>query len=146
MRLETLPLLLGVLTGLVGLGLLLDAWAPDELVRAPERRKQLRVPRDRIGEALLGLGVLAMAAAFMGRDTWRYSVVAVIAGAVLVAWGVKRNAAYLRGAFARSDVPTTPQNGQAGTGTREAGIGSPGRRERGAGPRSARREAGRTVG
>lgn len=104
MRLETLPLLLGVLLGLVGIALVLDAWTPDAIV-APERRRRMRNPRDRFGEALVGLGVIAMAAAFVGRDTWRYSVVAVIVGAVLLLWGVRRSAGYLRGAFTRSDVP-----------------------------------------
>jgi hypothetical protein len=56
-----------------------------------------------LGEALVGLGVLAMAAAFIGRDTWRYSIVTVIAGAMLLIWGTKRNGAYLRGVFSRSD-------------------------------------------
>ncbi len=104
MRLETLPVVLGVLLGLVGLALVVDAWSPDEIVVPKERRRRFRRPRDRFGEALLGLGVIAMAATFMGRDTWRYSVVSVIAGAVLLVWGVKRNASYLRGVFTRADV------------------------------------------
>lgn len=105
MRLETVPLILGVLLGLIGLALVLDAWVPDNLIVPEERRTRPRFARDRFGEALVGLGVLAMAAAFVGRDTWRYSIVAVIAGSVLLLWGVKRNGGYLRGAFARSDRP-----------------------------------------
>jgi hypothetical protein len=46
-----------------------------------------------------------MAAAFIGRDTWRYSILTVIAGAVLLLWGIKRNSAYLRDAFVRGDRP-----------------------------------------
>lgn len=105
MRLETFPLVLGVLIGLVGLGLLFDAWLDDEVLVRSERRKRPRRNRDRVGEALVGLGVIAMAAAFIGRDTWRYSTVAVIAGAVLLLWGTKRNGGYLREALGRSERP-----------------------------------------
>lgn len=104
MRLETIPLILGILFGLVGAGLILDAWL-DEAIVKNERRKRPRRERDRFGEALVGLGVLAMAAAFLGRDAWRYSTVAVIAGAVLLLWGAKRNSAYLRGAMSRQEQP-----------------------------------------
>jgi hypothetical protein len=100
---EMIPLVLGALLGLVGIGLVFDAWAPDEIIVPQERRKRPRFNRDRWGEALVGLGVLSMAAAFMGRDTWRYSILTVIAGSVLLLWGVKRNAGYLKGVFTRAD-------------------------------------------
>lgn len=109
MRLETFPLLVGALIGLLGIGLIFDAWAPDNIVVAKERRRRPRRDRDRFGEALVGLGVLAMAAAFIGRDTWRYSILTVIVGAVLLLWGAKRNIGYLRDAFARGDVPKIVQ-------------------------------------
>jgi hypothetical protein len=105
MRLETIPLVIGALIGLIGIGLIIDAWAPDDLIVSPERRQRPRRERDRFGEALVGLGVMAMAAAFIGRDTWRYSIVTVIAGSVLLLWGAKRNAQYLRATFARGDRP-----------------------------------------
>ena len=70
MRLETLPLILGVILGVIGLALLLDAWAPDNIVISEERRHRPRRDRDRLGEALVGLGALAMAATFIGRDTF----------------------------------------------------------------------------
>lgn len=101
MRIEALPIILGVVLGIVGLGLLFDAWAEDRRPSSIERRRLPREGRDRKGEALLGLGVLAMAAAFIGRDTWRYSIVTVIAGSVLMLWGIKRNGAYLRGVLGR---------------------------------------------
>lgn len=103
MRLETIPLILGVLIGLVGFGLILDAWLKDDILVRPERRRRPRRERDRLGEALVGLGVLAMAAAFLGRDSWRYSTIAVIVGAVLLLWGAKRSAAYMRGALSRQE-------------------------------------------
>ena len=71
MRLETFPLILGVLIGLIGLALLFDAWAPDAMFVSEERRHRPRRDRDRWGEALVGLGMIALAAAFVGRDTWR---------------------------------------------------------------------------
>ena len=71
MRLETIPLILGGLIGLIGLGLLFDAWLKDDIFASTERRKRPRRERNRFGEALVGLGVLAMAAAFIGRDTWK---------------------------------------------------------------------------
>ena len=104
MRLETIPLILGILFGLLGLGLILDAWL-DEVIVKNERRKRPRRGRDRLGEALVGLGVLAMAAAFLGRDAWRYSTIAVIAGAILLVWGAKRNSGYLKGSMSRRDKP-----------------------------------------
>ena len=101
--LEILPLIFGGVFGLIGLGLVFDAWAADQHLLEPERRSRPRRERDRFGEALVGLGVLAMAAAFMGRDAWRYSILTVIIGSVLMLWGVKRNAFYIRGVFARAD-------------------------------------------
>jgi hypothetical protein len=113
MRLETIPLILGVLIGLVGFGLILDAWLKDDIIVRKERRRRPRRERDRLGEALVGLGVLAMAAAFMGRDGWRYSTIAVIVGSVLLLWGAKRSASYMRGALSRQE-----QNREFAPGTR----------------------------
>jgi len=95
MRIEIVPLIVGALLGLIGLGLILDAWTPDEVIVKRERRRRKRIERNRGGEAAIGFGVLCMAAAFIGRDTWRYSVIAVIAGAVVMLYGVIRNARYL---------------------------------------------------
>jgi len=95
MRIEIVPLIAAVLVGLIGLGLLFDAWTPDEIIVKHERRRQRRLERNRGGEAAIGLGVLCMAAAFAGRDTWRYSVIAVIAGTVLLLLGAIMNYHYL---------------------------------------------------
>lgn len=108
MRLETLPIILGALIGLIGCALVFDAWAPDDIIVPAERRRRQRGARNRFGEALVGLGVIAMAAAFIGRDTWRYSTVTVIAGSVLMLWGIQRNAGYLKGLFVRSDRKQEP--------------------------------------
>ena len=108
MRIEHVPLILGVILGLIGFGLLLDAWLKDEIIVPKERRRRPRRERNRFGEALVGLGVLAMAAAFMGRDAWRYSTIVVIVGSVLLLWGMKRNLPYLRGSFSRDAAVKPP--------------------------------------
>ena len=95
MRIELVPLIIGVLVGLVGLGLVFDAWTPDEIIVRKERRRRPRIERSRGGESAIGIGVLCMGAAFLGRDTWRYSVVAVIAGTLLLFVGVIKNRRYL---------------------------------------------------
>ena len=94
-RIETLPLILGVLIALLGIGIIVDAWTPDEANTSPERRRRPRVERHRNGEALIGLGVLALAAAFIGRDSWRYSVLVVIIGAVFLLVGAILNRRYI---------------------------------------------------
>jgi hypothetical protein len=95
MRVELVPLIIGVFVGLVGLGLVFDAWTPDEIIVRKERRRRPRIERSRGGESAIGFGVLCMGAAFLGRDTWRYSVVAVIAGTLLLLVGVIKNRHYL---------------------------------------------------
>jgi hypothetical protein len=95
MRLEWLPIIIGVLVGLLGLGLVFDAWTPDEIIVKSERRRRPRAERSRSGEAWIGLGVIAMAAAFIGRDTWSYSVIAVIAGTAMLLLGAIMSRRYL---------------------------------------------------
>src|SRR3954468_18022438 len=93
--LELIPLIIGAIVGLIGLGLVFDAWTPDEIIVKQERRRKPRIERSRKGEAMIGLGVICMGAAFIGRDTWVYSVLAVIVGAVLVLFGAIANRHYL---------------------------------------------------
>jgi hypothetical protein len=95
MRVELIPIVAGVLVGLFGLGLLFDAWTPDEIIIRHERRRTPRVARDRNGEACVGLGVLGLAAAFLGGDSWPYTVVAVVAGSLALIYGVWRSRWYL---------------------------------------------------
>jgi len=113
MRVEyILPLIVGVLTGLLGLGLLVDAWTPDDIIVRRDRRRRPRLERDRVGEAAIGLGIVGMAGAFLGRDTWRFSVVSVIAGSVLMLFGVFRNRRYLGQAISnRGALRRRPRSG-----------------------------------
>jgi hypothetical protein len=114
MTIELIPIVLAVLVGLMGCALLFDAWTPDDTVVKAERRRAPRIERSRRGEALVGLGVLCMAAAFAGRDTWSYSVIAAIAGMLLLILGGWANRAFLgeaivhRGSVRRRPKPDTP--------------------------------------
>src|SRR5262245_24324345 len=95
MPIEVIPLIAAALVGLIGLGLVFDAWTPDEIIVKNERRRRQRIERSRGGEALIGFGVLCMAAGFGGRDTGRCSVVAVIAGTAFLLLGAFANRRYL---------------------------------------------------
>jgi hypothetical protein len=92
MRIELIPLILAGLVALVGLGLLADAWLPEDYYVTHERRRRRRTERHRGGEALVGGGVLALA----GRDSWRYGTVAILAGVFLLTVGAGLNWRYLR--------------------------------------------------
>ena len=96
MRVETIPLIIGSLVALLGLGVIADAWLPEKVLYQSERRRRARAERDLGGETAIGLGVLCMAAALFGRDTWRYSTVAVMVGSFLLFLGAWLNRAYLR--------------------------------------------------
>jgi uncharacterized membrane protein len=98
-RAETIPLIFGVIVGLMGVGLVLDAQLPDYTVVKRERRRRKRIERSRGGEMLLGLAMLAFAAALIGRDTWRYRIVAVMIGVVCLILGTIANRAFLRDAI-----------------------------------------------
>src|SRR5438067_2918043 len=83
---------------MLGVGIMFDAWTPD-VGASQERRRRPRIERHRNGEAMLGLGVLGLAAAFIGRDNWRYSVLVVIIGAVFLVIGTVLNAHFVRELF-----------------------------------------------
>jgi hypothetical protein len=101
MRLELVPFILGGILGLIGLGLVFDAWTPDHVVVRRERRRSPRTERSRGGEAAIGFGILCMAAAFIGRDSWKYSIVAVIAGSVLLVLGAIASRRFLGASISR---------------------------------------------
>ena len=97
MKIETIPLIVGAVVGLLGLLLLFDAWTPDETVVPRARRRAARSERSRGGENAIGFGVLCLAAAILGRDTWRYTIVSAIAGTVRVLLGGVMSRRYIRG-------------------------------------------------
>lgn len=114
MRLEYLPVILGILVLLAAGGLVYDVFAPEGMPRFRERRRKERAERHRYGQALIGAGMVAMAAALIGRDTWRFGTVAVLIGVVLLVAGGILNRAYLqeillnRGAARRREPEDQP--------------------------------------
>ena len=96
MKLEQLPILLGILVALGGLSILLDAWQAGGVAPLRERRRRARAVPHKAGQSLVALGTLCMAAALMGRDTWRWGTISVLAGVLLLLLGAFMNRAYLR--------------------------------------------------
>ena len=96
MKLEQFPLLLGVLVGLVGLTILLDAWQAGGVAPFRERRRRARAVPNKAGQTFIALGTFCMAAALLGRDTWRWGTISVLAGTVLLVMGAIMNRAYLK--------------------------------------------------
>lgn len=91
-QLEQLPLILAVVVGLAGSALVVDAFLVDQSdAPATERRRRVRAERHRVGEALVGLGVLAAAAGLAGRDSWAYGTLTMMGGAVLLVIGAGLN-------------------------------------------------------
>ncbi|HEX9384047.1 MAG TPA: hypothetical protein VF908_11645 [Gemmatimonadaceae bacterium] len=96
MKLEQLPILLGILVALGGLSILLDAWQAGGVAPLRERRRRARAVPHKAGQSLVALGTLCMAAALIGRDTWRWGTISVLAGILLLLIGAFMNRAYLR--------------------------------------------------
>jgi hypothetical protein len=96
MRLEQLPILLGVLVALIGLTILLDAWQTGGVAPLRERRRRTRAVPHKAGQTLVAIGTLCMAAALMGRDTWRWATISVLAGSALLVIGAIMNRQYLK--------------------------------------------------
>jgi hypothetical protein len=94
-RLEHIPIIVGVLVALFGVGLLYDAIASDYSLVARERRRRPRAERNRLGEGAVAIGTLCMAAALIGRDVWRYGTLTVFVGAALLVLGTILNWRYL---------------------------------------------------
>jgi hypothetical protein len=111
-RIELIPLIVGGLLGLIGLGLLADAWIPEDVAPFRERRRRPRTERSLGGEAMIGLGVLCLAAAIVSRDTWDYVNVAIIAGGVLLLIGVWMNRRYLRDRFVNRGALRRDEDGR----------------------------------
>jgi len=96
MRLEQLPILLGVLVALIGLTILLDAWQAGGVAPLRERRRRTRAVPHKAGQSLVAMGTLCMAAALIGRDTWRWATISVLAGSALLIIGAFMNRQYLK--------------------------------------------------
>ncbi len=132
MRLEQVPLFIGVIVAILGLGLVLDAQLPEGFSHSRERRRRERTERNRPGETLVGLGIMAMAAALIGRDEWRFGTLAVLAGVFFLGLGAWLNREYLRelflfrGASRRGEKRSAPRaSAPAGKGVTDSGTARP---------------------
>jgi hypothetical protein len=109
MTLEQVPILVGVLVALIGLTILLDAWQTGGVAPLRERRRRTRATPHKAGQTLVAFGTFCMAAALIGRDTWRWGTICVLAGTTLLIIGAIMNRKYLkevllfRGAARRGD-------------------------------------------
>ena len=109
MTLEQIPIILGILVALIGAALIYDAMTSSGPRPYKERRRRVRAPVDKNGEMLVAGGCFCEGAALIGRDTWRWGTVMVIAGAVMLLAGALLNRQFLkemllhRGAARRAD-------------------------------------------
>jgi hypothetical protein len=115
MRLEYIPVVLGVLVLLVAAGIIYDAVSPEARRPFRERRRRQRAEIDTAGEGLVGLGVACLGASMIGNELWRWTTIVVISGIVLVVLGAILNRNYLketllfRGAARRGEGNEIPE-------------------------------------
>ena len=96
MRIELLPVLLGLAAVGLGVALIVDAVTPDGTFIRVERRRGDRPHRNCLGEALLGAAIVLLGASLLGRDSWPYTTLSVLLAVALGAAGVALNWHYLR--------------------------------------------------
>ena len=96
MRLEIVPVILGVLVLLVAAFIIYDAVSPETSRPFRERRRRQRAEIDVPGEWMIGLGTACLGASLIGNELWRWTTIVVIAGVVLIIIGAIFNRAYLR--------------------------------------------------
>lgn len=99
MRVETIPLVLGLLLFLMGAAIIADAIVADDPSHEAERRSRERPARSKIGQIVFGSGMLCVAAVLIGRDQWRFTTLAIAVAVVLVVVGVGLNLRYIRGSL-----------------------------------------------
>ena len=119
MKLEQFPIVLGIIVLLIALAIGYDSMSPAEHRPFRERRRRQRADIHRGGELFVAMGTVSVAAALIGRDTWRWGTIAVFFGVVLVIIGASLNRPFLRemllfrGASRRSpngEVPRVPND------------------------------------
>jgi len=99
MNAEAIPILLGILLFLMAGGMIADAVIAEEHSRPAERRSRERPERNRLGQIVLGGGMLCVSAALIGRDQWDFTTLAIAVAVVLVVVGVGLNFRYIRGSL-----------------------------------------------
>jgi hypothetical protein len=119
-RIEVIPLIVGTVIALLGVGLLADAWIPEDARPFRERRRRPRTERSLGGETMIGLGVLCCAVAILSRDSWDYVNVAIIASAALILIGTWMNRRYLRDRIVNRGALRRDEEGRAQRHERDA--------------------------
>jgi uncharacterized membrane protein HdeD (DUF308 family) len=99
MRVETVPLLLGIIAFLIAAAIIADAIVADTSTFFSERRSRTRPERSKPGQIIFGAGMLCVAAVLIGRDQWRFTTLAIAVAVVLVVIGVGLNVRYIRGSL-----------------------------------------------
>lgn len=118
MKLEQVPIVIGVLLCLIAAAVIYDAVSPDALRPFRERRRRQRAEINTPGEWLVALGTACIGASMIGRDEWRWGTVAVIAGGAFLVLGGILNRAFLkemllfRGATRRTEEMVVPPSGE----------------------------------
>jgi hypothetical protein len=95
-KLEQFPILLGIIVLLIALAIGYDSMSPEERRPFKERRRRKRADLNRGGELLVAMGTASMAAALIGRDSWRWGTIAVFIGVALLVSGAALNRPFLR--------------------------------------------------
>ena len=96
MRMEYIPVVMGVLILMVAAGIVYDAARPYDIRPFKERRRRQRAELDIPGEWLVGLGTACLGISLIGNEVWRWTTIAVISGVVLIVIGAVLNREYLR--------------------------------------------------
>lgn len=96
MRLEQFPIVLGIIVILIGLSMALDAWQAGGIAPFRERRRRTRAVPHKAGQTLVAVGTICLGIALIGRDTWKYTTLAVLIGVVLLVAGTILNRVYLK--------------------------------------------------
>jgi hypothetical protein len=113
-KLEQFPIVLGILVLLIALAIAYDSMSPEERRPFRERRRRQRADLNRTGELFVALGMACVAAALIGRDSWRWGNIAVFTAVALLIVGAAFNRQFLRelllfrGASRRAAVGDTP--------------------------------------
>lgn len=96
MRLEYLPVIVGVLVLLIAAGIIYDAVTSRQVRPYRERRRRTRAVLDIPGEWMAGLGTACLGVALVAPEDWRWTTITVICGVILIVLGAILNRAYLR--------------------------------------------------
>ncbi len=113
MRVELIPILVGLLVVLVGASMIWDARTASDDSPLSARRRRRRAAIDLQGEWISGAGIALLGGALLDRDG-RFETVLVLIGALLLLYGAIRNRHYFREVFlfrgaARRGAPSSPR-------------------------------------